>query len=229
MPLQLVDGRPTNVPDLPFDADTLSFKFQLRDQFVKTDAINTTLTNATRSGACYILSYDTENITVVGNNITIASTPDFTVAVGDVVVNNGFCARILSVTSQTQVSVDDGSGLITGSATISQAVHTEDINSFGSAADKSRPIDTDASAISSTLLNYIDDTAAATGTAPNVGSCVSSNNFSTQTVFTNPESRDTQTNSITLTSPGTSLSIRFYSNLSGSGTVKLLGYKISWL
>ena len=68
MSLKPIDGILTVVQDIPYDISSIDYKVQFLELLENTEAINTTKTNATKSGACYALEYDNENITVVGNN-----------------------------------------------------------------------------------------------------------------------------------------------------------------
>lgn len=227
--LRLVNGVPTFVEDLPYDAAFTTYEVQHKEQFEDLTAIDETKTNASRSGTTMILSYDNENITVVGTAITISSTPNFTVQVGDIIRQGNLVKEIMAVTSQTQVTVDS-TGLTTGAATISQAVHTSDINRYGSVSDKTRPFDQNDNNISSALLQYFDNTPEATGVDPYVAAVATSNNFTTQSdPIEKPELSNLITNSIALTSPGTVLKIKFFSNVTtGEGVVRLRGFKIAF-
>ena len=230
MSLKAVNGYLAVVQDIPYDISTIDYKVQVLEQLVDTEAINETKTNASKSGACYSISYDNENITVVGNNITISSTPSFTVAVGDLIRQGTTVVEITAVSTQTQVTVDDGSGLSTAAATITQAVHTSDLNAIGSSSDKTRAIDVDTTAIDQAVLQYFDDTAEATGVSPNVAAVLSSDGFTNSTAIqTKPELSDEQINSIGFGTPGTDLRIKFFSNITiGEGSVRLKAYKISF-
>lgn len=230
MAIHLVNGIPTQVKEIPYDIASIDYKFQVKEQFLNTEAVDTSKTNAEKSGACYNVAYDNESITVVSNNVTISSAPNFTVAVGDLIRQGTFVTEITAITSQTQVTVADGSGLSAGSATITQAIHTEDLNAFGSASEKTRPIDVDSTNITQALLHYFDDTAEATGTDPNIAAVLSADGFTNQSaIYEKPELSDETVNSVSFGTPGTNLKIKFFSNItSGQGTVKLTAYKIAF-
>lgn len=230
MAFKPINGILSRVDDQFPDISDISYKAQLLEDLSNTDAIDLTNTNALKSGACYILEYDNENITVVSNNVTIASAPNFTVAVGDVIAQGTKCVKITAVTSQTEVTVEDGSVLSNASATISQAVHSVDINSYGSAGDKTRTIDVDSDNIASALVQYIDNTAEATGTAPHVAFTASSDGFTNSSdIQEKPELSDEQINSVTFSPASTDLRVRFFSNVTtGEGNVKLTSYKVAY-
>jgi hypothetical protein len=227
--LKIVNGIPTRVEELPYDAGFLTYDVQHKEQFEDLSAIDTAKTKATRSGVTMILSYDNENITVVGTAVTIASTPNFTVQVGDIIRQGTTIREITGITTQTQVTVDSA-GLSTGAATISQAVHTVDINRYGSAGDKTRPIDFNAANISTMLLQYFDNTPEATGTDAYVAFVASSNGFTNQTNVTiKPQLSTSTVSSVTFGTAGDNLKIKFFSNITvGQGTVRLSGFKCAF-
>lgn len=228
MSLQLVRGRFINILDIPSDIGFLDFKVQIIDNLINTETIDSG--NATASGANLIIEYDNENITPVGNNITIASAPNFTVQIGDVIRQGSVITNITAVTTQTQVTVADGTGLTAASATISQSVQTVNLNTFGSAADKTRPSDIFTGSIATMFLQYFDDTAEATGTEPNVAAIATADGFTNSSaIIEKPESYDTQHTAVIFGDPGVDLRLRFFSNITtGQGTVIFKGYKCSF-
>lgn len=230
MGIQLVRGRFINVQEIPADIAFLEFKAQIIDDLINSETFDGSSTNATPSGANLILEYDNESIVPVGNNVTISSTPNFTVAVGDVIRQGSVVATITVVTTQTQVTVDDGSGLSAASATISQTATTVDLNNFGSASDKTRPSDVYAGNISRMFLQYFDNTAEASGTSPNIAAIASADGFTNlSSIITKPEAFDTSHTAVTFGTAGTDLRVKFFSNITtGQGSVTLKGYKCSF-
>ncbi len=227
--LKIVNGIATKVEELPYDVGFLDFTVQHKEQFEDLLAIDTSKTKATQSGTVMILQYDNENITVVGTAVTVASTPNFTVQVGDLIRQGSVVKEITVVTNQTSYTVES-SGLSTGSATISQAVHSVDLNSYGSASDKTRPIDQDPSNIGEMLLQYFDNTPEATGQSAYISVVASADGFTNQTsIITKPNLSNLQVDSVTFGTPGTNLKLKFFSNITtGQGTVRLVGFKCAF-
>ena len=73
------------------------------------------------------VDWSIRSFTKVGNALTLALAPSFTMVPGDVVRQGDAFAKITVVTTQTSITVDDASLLTNGKATFSQVFTTKDL------------------------------------------------------------------------------------------------------
>jgi hypothetical protein len=126
--LIISNGGATNEAGLIQEILTLRYAAGILDEIGDSTAFEPLETTASFANKGFTISYDNKTIVVVGNNVTIGSGCAFTVAIGDVVVQNGKAVKITTVTSQTDFDVSDGSVLTSGNnATISQCAETIDL------------------------------------------------------------------------------------------------------
>lgn len=231
MNLKYKDGAFINVPDIHYNVHTLDsdfYKRELADSFEDSDGVDGAISNAVKNGNHYVLEYDNDNITVVTNAVTFASVPNFTVQVGDVVVQGTKITKINTVVDQQNWTVDDGSVLSTGqSAIVAQAIHTIDLTLYGSAVEENRLTDLAAYTINNVLVTYLDSKARISGKAPDVAFIVSSNNTNFTDVKIRPEDITANTSSVALPSAGQNLKLSFFPNTNvGQGNVRLFNYNV---
>lgn len=228
------------------DLASLQFRADILDVFSESPAISTTtinnastFTNASYSSSknMYAVSYDaSKTATSASTAVTMSANPAYTVVAGDVLINptTGEVKKITVVTSQTSYTIESAfaANLATTAVVVSQAVHTKDV--YNLAVDSNG--NTIASAFPSSTFSeiavfYKDNSTAnsnqwAIDTAANVA-WVGSPDNSTWTVSQKRATNVTdQFQSTILSSAGSSLYIRFFSNkTSGSGVVNLIMYK----
>lgn len=114
------------------DIITLGYKAMFEDQFSDASAINPTSSTGFYFAESFQLQYHNQVITIAGNVITVPNPMNFTLQVGDVVVQGNTLAVVVSVTSPTEFEVNDASSLSTGvNATISQVIETFNVRNLG--------------------------------------------------------------------------------------------------
>jgi len=74
-----------------------------------------------------VFEWSIRSFTKVGNSLTLASAPSFTLEAGDVVRQDDAWATVASVLDQTHITVDDATFLQDGKATFSQSLTTKDL------------------------------------------------------------------------------------------------------
>lgn len=226
------------------DLGTLLFKASFTDGFdegptdtksaVNTSAGFTDPTAYNAAKAMYTLNYDASKTIAAGTtttNINLSANADFTVKIGDIVVNNGQARRITAVANQASFTTEafTTAPTLASQVTVSQAIYSKDLNNF---AVDGLPISSAFStSINQILVTYEDTTAAGdnifdANTVAVVGFSASSDNTNFTSVQIRPQFlNDTQLVK-NLPTSSTSLYMRFFANkTSGSGTVNLLGYK----
>lgn len=199
------------------------------------DGIQTSITNATYGGGgYYTISYDSsKTINTVANAVTVSSAPSFTVQAGDMVISENQAKRITSVVTQTSYVVESNftSNLTGAACTISQAVHTVDLNNYNNLGTQAPISSVFSTNITDTVVNYGDAT---TGNIPDftlsakVAFSASATGSATQYSVVSQRSSYTNIKQIlSLPVAGTSLYLRFFAapTLAGSGTVNLLSYE----
>ena len=119
------------------DISTLDFRTSLVEDFQNTSTVTKSVANSTgvEEDGVYKIQYDNVVITVVTNNVTLGAAPNFTVQEGDVFVQGDKHTVILTVNSQTDFDVEDGSLLSNGSSIVSQKYESIDLNSISGLID----------------------------------------------------------------------------------------------
>jgi hypothetical protein len=224
------------------DLDSLQFQASFTDVFAENAAnanssINATSpnTNATFNAAksIYALSYDAaKTVTTTGTAATMSAAPAFTVAAGDVLVSGGFVRKITVVTSQTAYTLESAfpTNLAAAAVTVSQQVATKDIYNL-SVDGVALSTEFAGATFSEIMVDYKDNASAGSSlytpnTTPNIAFAASNDNTAFTSVQSRPSSAATSVPSTLLSTAGTALYLRFFSNkTSGSGTVNLITYK----
>lgn len=181
----------------------------------------------------YRLAYDaSKTVTGVGTAMTISATPTFTVKAGDMLVVGSEARKITVVTTQTSYTIESAfsSDPSVAACTISQAVHTVDLNNH--AADGLPVSSAFSTNVDGLIVNYkdtstLDDVIADVGVTPHVAFSASGNGSAFSNVFTRTTNLTDQVTQKFVPTPGTNLYLRFFANkTSGSGSVNLLEYKV---
>lgn len=227
-----------------YGLDSLVYNASFADDFSSatnsaTDGIQTSITRATHNaGQYYTISYDafdgiTKTITGVGTAITLSAVPAFTVQTGDVVIFNNEARKIITVTTQQSYTIESAftSNPTAAAGTISQAVHTVDLNNFNNGGTEASVSQVYTGSIGDLVLNYNDSSSGNipdTTSSPKVSFTASSSTLPSD--YTSVVSRPGLTTTkqiVSLPSANTSLYIRFFAapSLAGSGTVNLLNYE----
>ena len=214
------------------DLATIRYYVQLSDEFSDSDILSSNGTGIWDGANKQIdLEYDaTKTFTVATNNITIPSSPSFTIAVGDIVIGSGGSkhTRINNVNSQTDFDVDDGSIVATGQVgLISQMAELLELTTYGDAGEKTRPVDQfGAVDIDDILVIYKDSAIEEPSTLPDVaysacsGTKIDADNWSATQI--RPNGLFEQASGTVIPNADTNLYVRFFANKgSGTGTVSL--------
>jgi len=243
--IQGVTGIIANTYDPGEIVDTL-YQARLYDNFqlspttsgVTPVNINTGYTNATfiTSGPSFRLSYDASwTVTGTGTSMTMSGTPAYTVAVGDILIVNGYARKITVVSSQTSYTIEAAfpTNPSTSACCVSQCVYTYDLNNFTSNSTGLAVSSQLSSSISQVLVSYADS---ATGTyipnystTPGIAYVVSADgsNYSSTNVRTTTLASESY--EVATPTSGTNFYVRFFSNASsGANSVNLLSYKALW-
>lgn len=179
------------------------------------------------------ISYDaSKTVTGTGTSMTLSGTPSFTVKEGDILVVGSEARRITVVTSQVLYTIEAAFSTdpSAAAANVSQVVYSKDLNNY--AGSGLAPSTAFSSSISQILLNYEDssalsDTIFDANTAPVVAYTASSDGTNYTTKQVRPTNLSDSLSMVSLSSAGTNLYLRFFSNASsGSGAVNILKYKV---
>lgn len=222
---------------------TLIYNAVFFDEFAassgsSTDGIQTSITNATYGGnEYYTISYDsTKTINAVNLNtkvVTVSSTvAGFTVKPGDMIIAANQAKKITNVAGTNYTVESNFTGNLVGTAcTISQAVHTVDLNNYNNLGTQAAVSSVFSTNITDIIVNYGDTTS---GNIPDFTSNAKIAFSASATGLPNEFSVASQRSSYTSTKQilylpvaGTSLYLRFFAapTLAGSGTVNLLSYE----
>ena len=224
------------------DLITTLFQASFLDEFTESpantnSAVNPTITNATylSDKTMYQVSYDaTLTASSLGTAVTMSGAPSFTVAVGDVIYQQGSpeIRRITNVASQTSYTIDSAftSDLFPLTpVTVSQAVHTVDVYNATLGGNPLSVAFT--TTFDEILVDYQDSSAVGDNVfdislPPVVGYMGSTDNVNWSGLNLRPTLALAPTDSIVLLNAGSSLYLRFFAfKLSGSGSVNILRYK----
>jgi|GEM_PF-7071897 len=227
-----------------YGLDSLVYNASFADDFSSatnsaTDGIQTSITKATHSGGqYYTISYEafdgvTKTISAIGTAVTLSAAPTFTVQTGDVIIYNNEARKIITVTNQQSFTIETGflTNPTNAEGTISQAVHTIDINNFNNGGTEASISQVYTDPIGDLVLNYNDATSGNipdTTSNPKVSFTASASGVPSDYSLVSSRSGLTDTKQIvSLPTANTSLYIRFFASpsLIGSGTVNLLSYE----
>jgi microcystin-dependent protein len=227
-----------------YGLDSLVYNASFADDFSSatnsaTDGIQTSITRATHNaGQYYTISYDafdgiTKTITGVGTSITLSAAPAFTVQTGDVVIFNNEARKIITVTTQQSYTIESAftSNPTAAAGTISQTVHTVDLNNYNNGGTEAAVSQVYTGSINDLVLNYNDSSSGNipdTTSNPKVSFTASASGVpSDYTLVVSRSGLTTTKQIVSLPTANTSLYLRFFAapSLSGSGTVNLLNYE----
>ncbi len=225
--LTITSAGPSTDTGLIQEIMSLRYAAGILDDLTDSSAFEPTETTASFGSSGYSISYDNKTIVVVGNNVTLGSAPAFTISEGDLVVQNNKAIKIVTVTSQTDFDVEDGSVLTSGNnAILSQCAETIDLTEYGEA--DYRTSDYYTTSIEHALLWYEDEVFQDTAVPVPVAAVLSTNLGSYWSdVYTRPNDFADEHEAIELLFAGPHVTIRFFANIGiGSGTVRLDNYRI---
>lgn len=229
--------------DGDYGLDSLIYNASFADTFdilpnIIGTAVNYSITKANYSvtGQYYTISYDaTRTLTGVGTSMTLSGVPQgFTAAVGDLILFNNQARKIITVNSQISFVIESAFSVNpSGSAcTISQAVHTVDVNNYNNNSTELSISQVYSDSIADLVINYND---ASSGSIPDITSnakiSFSASASGVPSDYTNINSRDNFTTTkpiVSLPTANTSLYLRFFASpsLVSFGTVNLLNYEV---
>jgi len=201
------------------------FSCEFIERFLGPKVVDETRTNASQNGNHYRIQFDNDNIAVVGDAVTFASTPGFVVGVGDVLVQGKVFAMITDIVSEDQFIVSN-ENLVSGPATLSQALWSEDILNYGDESKNNRISDILPGPISSVMVHYEDSSLKGINDQADISFAVSvDDRASFSSVMTKSNSIEDPVKSIKMESPGINGHIVLFSNKAmGSGHVRLFSY-----
>lgn len=238
-----------NVKSFPAELATLSYQAGLPNNSFNGTASDNTLVeySATKTNtAVYDAPSDNRSpywrvefdssLTVTGTGIgphVVSGTPNFTVATGDIIVIGSDARIVVTVNSPTSFDVNQAfTADPTGAAcTLSQAVHTVNLNDFTANTTRNAISSLITTDIDDILVRYTDSLTADKrfgdfGSAPNIGFIATADNGTTWSDVTLRQENltDTETALSGLTT-GTDLLVVFFANKSsGSGQVNLIDF-----
>jgi len=173
------------------------------------------------------------------NNVTLSGAPAFTIAIGDIVQTIGgtLQTKINNVNSQTDFDVDDGGALTSGQAVlISQAVHLQELTSYGDANERVEDqFDLSSAELEEVLVTYLDSAIEKPGVVPEIAYSACSNSTvadkdNWSVVSLRPEGLAEQADPIVIPNSSNKMYIRFFANKSsGSGSVDLDDIEIYYI
>jgi len=221
-----------DVPDyelLPQDILTLGYSALFDDKLEDSTAFDDSASSGEFFASSYMLEYSNRVITVVGNDVTLASATSFTLSVGDVIVQGPVMATITVVTSPTLVTVDDGSGLTDSvNATISQVAQTLNIRTLDDGGGSAEQINSYLNTpVNKVLVRYDDNIIQSIGNSPRLAYSVTANAGTDWTdAQARPDALSDTVTEVVPTTAGSDVRLRFFSNVtSGDGTSILESFR----
>lgn len=224
----------------------LQYYVKLEDSFDETpssslpvdiSAGKTASTNYVSKDKLYLLNYDAaKTVTGTGTAMVMSATPSFTVKAGDVLVVGSEVREITSLTDQQNYTIESAftADPSTAACTVSQAVHTVDLNAFtygGAILAASSQFTED---ITEALISY-EDSETSEDIIPDFGSvaraayCLSADGSDWSDKNIRPQDLSILAEAIAAPTSGSNLYLRFFANkTSGTGTINLLGFKARW-
>jgi len=117
---------------LPEDVSTMGYKAMFLDEFADDSVVNAGSSTGFFFAESYTVQYNNRILTVAGNTISVASSPSFTIQVGDAIVQNGKYQIITAINSPSSWDVADGSVFTdANNGTLSQVFESENLRATG--------------------------------------------------------------------------------------------------
>jgi hypothetical protein len=185
------------------------------------------------------LAYDaSKTVSATGTAVTVSGAPTFTVKAGDIINIPGVDGpkKITVVTTQTSYTIESAwtTNPVAAAATISQAVHTVDLNSFTNNGAGYSAASQFTGNIDEVLIEYADSDVLADiipdfGTAADVAYAASADGTNWSTSRNRPLNLSLELQALSTPTSSTQLKLRFFAAATtGSGFVNVLGYRASF-
>jgi hypothetical protein len=185
----------------------------------------------------YRLNYDaTKTVTGTGTSMTLSGAPSFTIKIGDVLVIGSEVRKITAVGSQTTPTVEAAFSIdpTAAACTVSQAVHTVDLNAFDNNSLGLSVASQISDDVADCLVSYADSETLADivpdyASAARIAYSVSGDGADWSDLRVRVTGLASEEATVSVPTPGSQFKIRFFANkTSGSGAVNLLGFKAYW-
>ena len=209
---------------LPQDILSLGYNAMFAEDFFDGTIADTGSTGTVFANS-YLLEYTNRNITVAGNTITLSSNPNYTIAVGDAVVQGTDYTLITALNSPTSYDVADGSVLANGPAVIGQVLKTPNLRNVGANA-KERISSYYTDTVDNILVVYDDGVVQQAGTDVRIGFSATGDNTAFTGVNLRPEALSDFNNKVNLISAGVDVRLIFFPVFTtGDGTLTLESFR----